>query len=148
MILSNNDNRPVILAVDDSVENLQIIASLLKDDYRVKVAKDGYKAIELAKQQPLPDLVLLDVIMPEMNGFEVCEKLKNDPATYKIPIIFITALNEVADETTGLQKGGADFISKPINPDIVKARINIHLALQAERKKSERLLRVCCCLKM
>ncbi len=142
MNLNNNDSRPVILAVDDSVENLQILASLLKDDYKVKVAKDGYKAIELAKQEPYPDLILLDIVMPEMNGYEVCEQLKSDPKTQKIPVIFITALNEVADETKGLQKGGADFISKPINPDIVRARIKIHLELQAERKKSESLLRV------
>jgi CheY-like chemotaxis protein len=142
MLLDINDERPVILAVDDSVENLQMLASLLKDDYRVKIAKSGQKAIELAGQYPFPDLVLMDVMMPEMNGFEACEKLKGDARTQKIPIIFLTALNEVADETTGLQKGGADFISKPINPDIVKARINVHLALQAERKKTETLLKV------
>jgi CheY-like chemotaxis protein len=142
MILDTNDQRAVILAVDDSVENLQILASLLKDDYRVKIAKSGAKAIELAKQAPYPDLILMDIIMPEMNGFTACEILKQDPTTQKIPIIFITSLNEVADETTGLQKGGADFITKPINPDIVKARINIHLALQNERKKSETLLKV------
>ena len=142
MILDNSDNRAVILAVDDSVENLQILASLLKDIYVVKVAKSGAKAIEIARQAPCPDLILMDVMMPEMNGFDVCEILKKDSLTQQIPIIFITALNEVADETAGLHKGGADFITKPINPDIVKARINVHLALQSERKKSETLLKV------
>lgn len=132
----------MILAVDDSVENLQVLAALLKDDYRVKIAKSGAKAIELAKQHPHPDLILMDVVMPGMNGFEACEILKNDVHTQKIPIIFLTALNDVADETTGLQKGGSDFIAKPINPDIVKARINVHLALQAERRKTETLLKV------
>lgn len=136
------DERPVILAVDDSVENLQVLTSLLKDHYRVKVAKSGSKALDLAHASPVPDLILLDVIMPEMDGFEVCEKLKSDPLTKHIPVIFLTALNEVADETAGLQKGGADFISKPISPDIVKARINVHLSLQAERKKADALLRV------
>ncbi len=142
MILDTHDRRAVILAVDDSVENLQILASLLKDLYIVKIAKSGAKAIELANQEPYPDLILLDVVMPEMNGFMVCEILKKDPLTQKIPIIFITSLNEVADETTGLQKGGTDFITKPINPDIVKARINVHLALQSERRKSDTLLKV------
>ncbi len=142
MSLNSENYQPVILAVDDSVENLQILATLLKDDYKIKIAKSGAKALELARQHPVPDLILLDIIMPEMDGFEVCEVLKADPQTQKIPVIFLTALNEVADETKGLKKGGADFIAKPINPDIVKARINIHLALQAERKKSESLLKV------
>ncbi len=142
MIFNNSDEKPVILAVDDSVENLQVLTSLLKDDYKIKVAKAGQKALELAEMAPLPDLILLDVIMPEMNGFEVCKLLKANPKTQKIPVIFLTALNEVADETHGLRLGGADFISKPINPDIVKARINIHLALQKERQKSESLLKI------
>lgn len=142
MSLNSDNYQPVILAVDDSVENLQILATLLKDDYKIKIAKNGAKAIELARQHPMPDLILLDIIMPEMDGYEVCEILKSDLQTQKIPVIFLTALNEVADETKGLKKGGADFIAKPINPDIVKARINIHLALQAERKKSESLLKV------
>src|SRR4051812_44099098 len=115
MILETNDERPLILAVDDSVENLQILASLLKDSYRVRIAKSGAKAVELAKQFPRPDLILMDVIMPEMTGFQACDILKDDAETKNIPIIFLTSLNEVADETTGLQKGGADFISKPIN---------------------------------
>ncbi len=137
-----NQEKPLILAVDDSAENLHMLVSLLGDDYRVRVAKSGEKAVELAGQLPHPDLILMDVIMPGMNGFEACEQLKSDEHTKHIPIIFLTALNDVADETMGLRKGGADFIIKPINPDIVKARINVHLALQAERRKADSLLRV------
>lgn len=133
--------RPTILIVDDSSENLQVLNALLKDNYRLKLAKNGQKCIEIAQQQPQPDLILLDVIMPELDGFEVCERLKSDESTSGIPIIFLTALNEVADETRGFQKGGSDFITKPFNPDIVKARIRTHLDLQSARKKSHGLNR-------
>jgi class 3 adenylate cyclase len=141
-ILTKQDEKPLLLVVDDSAENLQVLNALLKDDYRLKLAKSGAKAIEIANQQPQPDLILLDVIMPEMDGFEVCETLKSQAETTSIPIIFLTALNEVADETKGFRKGGSDFITKPFNPDIVKARIRTHLDLQRERKKSNELLRV------
>lgn len=133
---------PTLLIVDDSAENLQVLTSLLKDTYKIKVAKQGEKAIEISRQQPKPDLILLDIMMPGMTGFEVCEILKNDPETQTVPIIFLTALNEAADETKGFQLGGADFIIKPFNPDIVKARIKTHIDLQIERRKSESLLKV------
>ena len=141
-LFGNISTRPLVLAVDDSVENLQVLSAILKDDYQVKVAKSGQKALEIAQNSPHPDLILLDVMMPDMNGFEVCEQLKSHPITQKIPVIFITALNEVADETMGFKSGGADFISKPINPDIVKARIKTHIALQQERSRTEELLKV------
>jgi adenylate cyclase len=141
-LFGNISTRPLVLAVDDSVENLQVLSAILKDDYQVKVAKSGQKALEIAQNSPHPDLILLDVMMPDMNGFEVCEQLKNHPITQKIPVIFLTALNEVADETKGFQVGGADFITKPFNPDIVKARIKTHLELQSERRKSQELLKV------
>jgi adenylate cyclase len=133
---------PSLLIVDDSVENLQILTALLKDSYKIKVAKSGEKAIEIARSEGSPDLILLDVVMPGLTGFEVCEVLKSDPQTQAIPIIFLTALNEVADETKGFQLGGADFIIKPFNPEIVKARIKTHIDLQNERKKSESLLSI------
>ena len=139
MSVSTNILQSTLLIVDDSVENLQLLSALLKDLYKIKVAKSGEKALEIAQQTPMPDLILLDVMMPGMNGFEVCEALKSNPATQSTPVIFLTALNEVADETKGFQVGGADFIVKPFNPDIVKARIKTHLELQAERKKSEQL---------
>lgn len=133
---------PTLLVVDDSVENLQILSALLKDLYKIKIAKSGEKALEMAQQIPQPDLILLDVMMPGMDGFEVCSILKANPSTHSIPVIFLTALNEVADETKGFQVGGADFIIKPFNPDIVKARIKTHLELQSERRKSESLLKI------
>ena len=135
-------DKPTLLIIDDSSENLQILNALLKDDYRLKLAKSGLKGIEIAQQLPQPDLILLDVIMPEMDGFEVCRQLKSNDATATIPVIFLTALTDVADETKGFQIGGADFITKPFNPDIVKARIRTHIELQRERIKSNELLRV------
>jgi class 3 adenylate cyclase len=142
LTLENYQNKPIVLIVDDSVENLHILSSLLKDSYQIRIAKSGAKALELAKQEPLPDLILLDVLMPEMDGFETCKQLKSNSLTQRIPVIFLTALNEASDETAGFAYGGADFITKPFNPDVVKARIQTHVALRQERQKSESLLRV------
>ena len=141
-IIHSSSEKNTLLIVDDSAENLQILNALLKDEYKLKMAKSGEKAIEIASQVPQPDLILLDVIMPGADGFEVCLALKNNPSTALIPVIFLTALNEVADETRGFKVGGADFITKPFNPEIVKARIKTHLELQAERRKSQELLKV------
>ena len=140
--MENYQDKPVVLIVDDSVENLHILSSLLKDTYQLRIAKSGAKALELAKQEPLPDLILLDVLMPEIDGFETCKLLKSNPITQRIPVIFLTALNEASDETAGFAYGGADFITKPFNPDVVKARIQTHVALRQERQKSESLLRI------
>jgi adenylate cyclase len=131
-----------ILVVDDSVENLQVLSALLRDNYKVKVAKSGAKAIEILSTDPSVDLILLDIMMPEMDGYEVCEKIKSSSSTSKIPVIFITALNESSDETKGFKAGGADFITKPFNADVVLARIKTHLELQNERKRADDLLRV------
>jgi adenylate cyclase len=141
-IVEQSSERPLLLLVDDSAENLQVLNALLKDDYRLKLAKSGAKCLEIAQQHPQPDLILLDVIMPDMDGFQTCENLKTSPHTSSIPVIFLTALNEVADETKGFRVGGSDFITKPFNPDIVKARIRTHIDLQRERKRSNELLRV------
>lgn len=133
---------PIVLIVDDAVENLQVLSGLLKDKYRVKIAKNGEKAIELANATEKPNLILLDVVMPGMSGFEVCAQLKSDDSTKNIPVIFITALNESADETKGFSVGGADFISKPFHPEVVLARIQTHIELQAAKEKSDTLLKV------
>lgn len=133
---------PIVLIVDDAVENLQVLSGLLKDKYRVKIAKNGEKAIELANATEKPNLILLDVVMPGMSGFEVCAQLKSDDSTKNIPVIFITALNESADETKGFSVGGADFISKPFHPEVVLARIQTHIELQAAKQKSDTLLKV------
>lgn len=137
-----SESKPQLLIVDDSAENLLVLQELLQDDYRIILCKTGEKALDLLGVIPLPNLILLDVVMPGMNGFEVCIKIKEQQQTSKIPVIFLTALNEANEETKGFRVGGADFITKPFNPDIVKARIKTHIDLQAELLKSEALLRI------
>ena len=122
--------RPVVLVVDDTPENLALMAGLLKDHYRVKVANGGEAALRLARAEPLPDIVLLDIMMPGMDGYEVCRRLKADPATEALPVIFLTALHDTADETRGLQLGAVDYIGKPVSPPIVLARLQSHLMLK------------------
>ncbi|MFM1876524.1 MAG: hypothetical protein RL266_2261 [Bacteroidota bacterium] len=134
-------DKSTILVVDDSVENLQLLTGLLKDDYKIKVAKNGLKAIEIVKRDASIDLILMDVMMPEMDGYTACAELKRDELTAQVPIIFLTSLNEATDETKGFEYGGADFISKPFNAQVVKARIRTHLDLQTERRKADKLLR-------
>ncbi len=130
--------KPTILIVDDTPGNLTLLSDALKSDYRTKAAVNGEKALKLACFGPSPDLILLDVMMPGMDGYEVCRRLKANSATSDIPIIFVTAMNEVEDETKGLELGGADYVTKPISVPIMKARIKTHLALydQARDMKS------------
>ncbi|WP_320172081.1 hybrid sensor histidine kinase/response regulator [Maridesulfovibrio sp.] len=118
-----------VLAVDDTPENLHVLMELLKDDYAILAAKDGEKGLKLA-QTKNPDIILLDVMMPGMDGYEVIEKLKSDECTRDIPVIFVTALSEADDESKGLAMGAIDYITKPFNPAIVKARLKNHLALR------------------
>ena len=124
-----------ILVVDDSAENIDILVSLFKDDYMVAAARDGAKSLKMAEKNP-PDLILLDIIMPGMDGYEVCRKLKENEVTRDIPVIFITALSEAIDEARAFGIGAVDFISKPFQPIVVKARVNTHLNL---KKKSDML---------
>ena len=123
--------KPVVLIVDDTPENLTIMNGLLKDAYHTKVANSGERALKLATAQPKPDLVLLDIMMPEMDGYEVCRRLKADAATREIPVIFLTAKTQVEDESRGFEVGCVDYITKPISPPIVQARVRTHLALKA-----------------
>ncbi|AWJ90840.1 diguanylate cyclase response regulator [Azospirillum baldaniorum] len=125
------DARSKILVVDDIPSNVHVLSRILKDDHDIYFATDGAKALELA-QSRLPDLVLLDIMMPGMDGYEVCSRLKTDPITRDIPVIFISAKSEVEDETYGLEVGAIDFISKPISPPIVKARVRNHLLLKRQ----------------
>ena len=127
----NVTERATILVVDDMPENLILMSSLLKDDYKVKVANGGEKALKIAVSDSPPDLILLDVMMPGMDGYEVCRRLKCDPGTMNIPVIFLTARSEVEDEKKGLELGAVDYITKPISPPIVMARVKSHLALKA-----------------
>src|SRR6185503_19087790 len=123
--------KPVVLIVDDTPENLTIMNGLLKDAYRTKVANCGERALKLAAAEPKPDLVLLDIMMPGMDGYEVCGRLKADPVTREIPVIFLTAKTQVEDESRGFEVGCVDYITKPISPPIVLARVRTHLALKA-----------------
>ena len=125
------DLRPKILVVDDIPSNVHVLSRVLKDDYDIYFATDGEKALDLV-QARMPDLVLLDIMMPGMDGFEVCRRIKCDPATHDIPVIFISAKSEVEDETRGLEVGAIDFITKPISPPIVKARVRNHLLLKRQ----------------
>lgn len=125
------DPRPKILVVDDIPSNVHVLSRVLKGDYDIYFATDGEKALDLV-QTRMPDLVLLDIMMPGMDGFEVCRRIKSDPATHDIPVIFISAKSEVEDETRGLEVGAIDFITKPISPPIVKARVRNHLLLKRQ----------------
>ncbi len=127
---SSASERPTVLVVDDTPANLSLLANLLKDQYRVKVANNGIKALELAAATP-PDLVLLDIMMPEMDGYEVCRRLKAVEATRLVPVIFLTAKTEVEDEELGFSVGAVDFIHKPISPPIVAARVKTHLEIKS-----------------
>jgi putative two-component system response regulator len=123
--------RPTVLVVDDTPDNLSLMSSLLKDSYRVKVATSGERALKIAWSDPPPDLILLDVMMPLMDGYEVLERLKADPRSQHIPVIFLTALSETTDEERGLNLGAVDYITKPVSPPIVLARVATHLHLKA-----------------
>jgi putative two-component system response regulator len=124
------DHLPTVLVVDDAPANLSLLAGLLNKAYRVKLASSGAKALELARRAA-PDLVLLDVMMPEMDGYEVCQRLKADPLTAHIPVLFLTAMSQPEDEARGFEVGAADFIQKPISPAIVQARVRTHLQMKA-----------------
>ena len=120
-----------VLVVDDTPDNLFLMKSLLQNIYKVKVASSGEQALHIAASDTPPDLILLDVMMPEMDGYEVCRRLKNDRLTLHIPVIFLTAKSAVEDEEQGLELGAVDYITKPISPPIVLARVKAHLALKA-----------------
>ena len=126
-----NRQTPTVLVVDDTPDNLVLVSELLGDHYRVKVANSGARALKAAQTDPVPDLVLLDIMMPEMDGYEVCRQLKASAATRDIPVIFLTARADRDDERLGLELGAVDYITKPMSPPIVLARVQTHLALKA-----------------
>jgi sigma-B regulation protein RsbU (phosphoserine phosphatase) len=127
--MASDVTRPTILAVDDTPENLDIVKGILLGDYNIKVAVSGKIALKIAQTQS-PDLILLDIMMPEIDGYEVCRQLKANPETRDIPVIFLTAKGETADEAEGFKLGAADYILKPVNPPLLKARVKTHLALK------------------
>jgi putative two-component system response regulator len=127
----SDDTRPIVLVVDDTPDNLKVMSGLLKDLYRVKIANGGEKALAIAASDPPPDLILLDIMMPGIDGYEVCRRLKADRKTRDIPVIFLTAKAEIEDEELGLKTGAVDYITKPISPPIVLARVETQLKLKA-----------------
>ncbi len=131
MINLNNSKQTTILVVEDTIENLSLISSLLEKLYRVKLANSGKKALKAITKDNLPDIILLDVMMPELNGYEVIVQLKSNPLTREIPVIFLTAMNSIEDEKRGLELGAADYITKPISPPILLARVKTQLENKA-----------------
>ena len=133
-----DNRRHSVLIVDDTPANLALLSELLREDYRTRVANSGERALQIVASDSPPDLILLDVMMPGMTGYEVCRRLKADPATRHIPVIFVSALNEVDDETKGLDLGGVDYVTKPISPPIVRARVRTHLTVYEQNRALDR----------
>ncbi|RMH61826.1 MAG: response regulator [Zetaproteobacteria bacterium] len=135
--------KATLLIVDDTPDNIDVLRAILKDDYRLKVATSGERALALCHQDPVPSLILLDVMMPGMDGYEVCRRLKADEKTRRIPVIFVTAMNEIEDEVKGLELGAVDYLVKPVHPAIVKARVRTHVTLYKQSLLLERILDQC-----
>ena len=130
-------SRQTILIADDTPENIDLLSALLRQDYRVKVATSGEKALAIVNSAEPPDLILLDIMMPGMNGYDVCHRIRDNPDRRGIPIIFVTAMTSIEDERLGLEIGAVDYITKPISPPIVMARVRTHLALYDQTRVLE-----------
>jgi diguanylate cyclase (GGDEF)-like protein len=128
-LLDSTHGKPKLVVVDDQPINIQVMYRCFAGDYQVFMATNGEQALALCKSNP-PDLILLDVVMPGLDGFEVCKQLKADETTHHIPVIFVTSHTDPAQETHGLTLGAVDFIAKPVNPDVVRARVKTHLTLK------------------
>ena len=136
--MANSADKPTILIVDDTPNNITVLYNILTD-YNVKAANNGSKALEIASRFK-PDIILLDIMMPEMDGYDVCMKLKRDHRTKNIPVIFVTAMDEETDETRGFELGAVDYITKPVSPPIVLARVKTHLNLYDQNRALEGLV--------
>lgn len=132
---------PVILIIDDAEDARALVTKILAPRYRVRAAKDGPEGLKIAQEARPPDLVLLDVMMVGMDGYKVCKALKENPATADIPVIFHTILSDVGDEAMGFQLGAVDYISKPVSPELLRARVDAHVALGRRRRELERAVR-------
>lgn len=128
-----------LLIVDDQKENVQILANALADDYSIRFALNGRSALSIARQEDI-DLILLDIMMPEMDGYQVCRELKRHSDTREIPVIFVTAMSEISDEAEGFAAGAVDYLTKPIRTAIVKVRVSVHLTLHRQKKVLENLV--------
>lgn len=133
--------KPRILVIDDEPFFLGLLSELLAPDYSVSIAKNGHQAISRTLGESPPDLVLLDIVMPEMDGYQVCRSIKYNPLSHEIPIIFLTASHDAEDEVKGLQLGAVDYITKPINPPVLLTRVKNHLALSQQRLALEQLVK-------
>jgi len=128
--------RPVVLIVDDNRMNIDLMVEILKNDYTLRVAVSGEAALDIV-QDSLPDIILLDIMMPDMDGYEVCKRLKSDERTKAVPVIFITAKAQIEDEAKGLEYGAVDYLTKPVSPAIVLARVKTHIALYDQNRTLE-----------
>ena len=137
----HDPNKPVVLVVDDTPFNIDVLRGVLSSSYTLKVATNGEKALSLARSHPQPELVLLDVMMPGMDGYEVCRRLKLDELTRNIPVVFVTSMSEVEDERKGFESGAVDYITKPVSPPLVQARVATHLRLYAHEQQLTQLVR-------
>ncbi len=133
--MTDNIKKQMILVVDDTPDNIDVLGGILSSEYEIKAALNGEKALQIARKEPKPDMILLDIMMPGLDGYEVCQLLKADPGTSDIPVIFITAKSETVDEQKGLEMGAVDYITKPVSPPIVKARVHTHLALYDQNRE-------------
>ena len=131
------DNRPKILIVDDNKQNIELLMELFRGEYRVVAALNARRAMKVALSDSPPDLILSDILMPETDGYELCALLKENPDTKKIPLIFVTAVSEVMDESRGFDLGAMDYITKPFHPPMVKARVRLHLNLKRKQELLE-----------
>jgi putative two-component system response regulator len=132
---------PVILAVDDAEDTRAIVGKSLAPRFHVRFAHDGPAALKIAQEPKAPDLILLDVMMVGMDGYKVCKALKENPATSDIPVVFLTVLADVGDEAMGFQLGAVDYISKPVSPQLLRARVEAHVTLSRRRRELERVVR-------
>jgi CheY-like chemotaxis protein len=122
-------NKKTVLVVDDTPANIQLLSGLLRDRYKVKVATSGEKALKIAATDPPPGLILLDVMMPEMDGLEVCRRLKSDPTTEAIPVVFVTGKDDAAERREGLALGAVDYLAKPVDPARLEACVETWIAV-------------------
>lgn len=136
--MATDDGKAVVLIVDDTPNNIEVLSGVLKADYKIRAANNGERALKIASSSPKPDMILLDIMMPEMDGYEVCRRLKADPITADIPVIFVTAKTQTEDERVGLELGAVDYITKPFSAPIVKLRVRTQLALYDQQRELSR----------
>lgn len=136
-----DDDLPLVLVVDDMPTNIEVLRGMLRTEYRIKAAISGERALEIAAREPRPSIILLDVMMPEMDGYEVCQRLKADPRTRNIPVIFVTARDEDTDQERGFDVGAVDYIPKPVRQRVVLSRVRAHLAVAERESRLESMVR-------